>query len=377
MGGSVIDAQGQGSVLIEVASLVKGSSSNAGDLSEVGINHDDTVLVDLNQTTLSAQDVDGIGGLDSKGSLVLHTVDVGGVGGLRGQTEVGRNIALLNGSGIGLDGGSLNGGVEGILGVLLITSDVVVLTVPGVIGTAPSIVLISGLGQAEVLVAEGGVLGAADEGAHVAVAERRGVSYGRDLSSSAEQELGNQLTGSGSVEVHALDILQNAELLGGLSDVELPISAGELIVLVVADSAQDHGESLIAGDLVGGTEGLGVIALDQAGVRAVADVTGCPGSAVHVAELVVGGVQRGLLVGHVRGVQTINDSRDLSAGDVALGLEGIGAVGVLVAVEHTHAGQHVNSLGIGLVDVLRILKSGVGTDDGQRQSHDQRQHQCE
>ena len=154
---------------------------------------------------------------------------------------------------------------------------------------------------------------------------------------------------------------------------KLPVSAGELVVLVVADSAEDHGEGLIAGDLVGRAEGLGVVALDETGVGAVANVTGGPLSAVHVGELVVGGVQGGLLVGHVTGVKTVNDRGDLRAGDITGGLEG--AIGV--ALEYLHARENVDSFAVSLIDLVGILEGCVGTDDSQRQSHDQRQNQCE
>ena len=54
--------------------------------------------------------------------------------------------------------------------------------------------------------------------------------------------------------------------------------------LVVADSAEDHGEDFVAGDLAGGLEGTVGIALDQLSVGAVADVALSPTGASHVAE---------------------------------------------------------------------------------------------
>ena len=256
-----------------------------------------------------------------------------------------------------------------VLGAGVVAGDNSVVSAGGFVGNNNALIL----GQAEVLLAEGVVLGGADDGAHAVVAERGGVGHGRDLSGGAEQELGDQLTGSGRVEVLVLDVLQNAELLGVLRNVELPVSAGELVVLVVADSAEDHGESLIAGDLIGRAEGLGVVALDQTGVGAVANVAGGPLSAVHVGELVVGGVQGGLLVGDVTGVETVDDRGNLRAGDGALRLEG--AIGV--ALEYLHARENVDSFAVSLIDLVGILEGCVGTDDGQRQSHDQRQNQCE
>ena len=162
------------------------------------------------------------------------------------------------------------------------------------------------------------------------------------------------------------------QLLRGLRNMERPVSAGELVVLVVADSAEDHGEDFIAGDLAGRLEGAIGIALDEGGVGAVADVALSPTGTSHVAELVISGIEAGLIVlGDVGSVDTIDDRSYLSAGDVALGLEGT----VLITLEHTHAVQNGNSLSVIIADALVILE-GVGAD-GQRQSHDQSQHHCE
>ena len=70
-------------------------------------------------------------------------------------------------------------------------------------------------------------------------------------------------------------------------------------------------------------------------------------------------------------IYTIEDRSYLSAGDVALGLEGT----ILITLEHTHAIQNGNRLSVIIADALVILE-GVGAD-GQRQSHDQSQHHCE
>ena len=153
---------------------------------------------------------------------------------------------------------------------------------------------------------------------------------------------------------------------------ERPVSAGELVVLVVADSAEDHGEDFIAGDLAGRLEGAIGITLDEGGVGAVADVALSPTGASHVAELVISGIEAGLIVlGDVGSVDTIDDRSYLSAGDVALGLEGT----VLITLEHTHAIQDGSGLSVIIADALVILE-GVGAD-GQGQSHDQSQHHCE
>lgn len=44
---------------------------------------------------------------------------------------------------------------------------------------------------------------------------------------------------------------------------ERPVSAGELVVLVVANRAEDHGEDFIAGDLAGRLEGAIGITLEH------------------------------------------------------------------------------------------------------------------
>ena len=162
------------------------------------------------------------------------------------------------------------------------------------------------------------------------------------------------------------------QLLRGLRNMERPVSAGELVVLVVANRAEDHGEDLVARDVAGGLEGAVGITLDEGGVGAVADVALSPTGASHVAELVISGIEAGLIVlGDVGSVDTIDDRSYLSAGDVALGLEGT----ILITLEHTHAIQNGNRLSVIIADALVILE-GVGAD-GQRQSHDQSQHHCE
>ena len=223
--------------------------------------------------------------------------------------------------------------------------------------------------ELEVLVAESALVELQHLISHITESGR--VVDGGSLSDGTEQQLGNQLTGRSSVEVNALDVLEHAELLRGLRNMERPVSAGELVVLVVANRAEDHGEDFIAGDLAGGLEGSIGIALDQLGIGAVADVALSPTGASHVAELVVGGVHGSLGILDVSGVHAIHDRGHLSAGDIALGLEGT----ILITLEHTHAVQNGNSLSVIIADALVILE-GVGAD-GQRQSHDQSQHHCE
>ena len=153
---------------------------------------------------------------------------------------------------------------------------------------------------------------------------------------------------------------------------ERPVSTGELVVLVVANSAEDHSESLVTGDLAGGLEVTIGITLDERSVRAVADVAPGPAGACHVGKLVVGFVVLCLDVLDVAGVDAVDDRSNLSAGDVTLGVEGA----VLVALENAKVGENFRGFRISLVDVLDILKGCVSAD-GQGQSHDQSQHHCE
>ena len=53
---------------------------------------------------------------------------------------------------------------------------------------------------------------------------------------------------------------------------ERPVSAGELVVLVVADSAEDHGEDFIARDVAGRLEGTILITLEH--THAIQDGSG-------------------------------------------------------------------------------------------------------
>ena len=356
----IIDLEGDGGRSLDVTLSIIGDVSNVGDLGKEGVDHHDGLgtLVDLEQTALSAHLGDSVGQVDGVGRGLLLAVDDQRVSGVGLQASVVSDVALSNSLGVGQvgllnEGGSLVAGVVGPLGG----------------GTAPLVGSSSG-SELEVLLAEAVGLGADDLIGHIA--EGRGVG---DLSllDALEQELSDQLTGSGSVQVGGLrHVVQNAELLRGLRNMERPVSAGELVVLVVANRAEDHGEDLVARDVAGGLEGAVGITLDEGGVGAVADVALSPTGASHVAELVISGIEAGLIVlGDVGSVDTIDDRSYLSAGDFALGLEGT----ILITLEHTHAIQNGNRLSVIIADALVILE-GVGAD-GQRQSHDQSQHHCE
>ena len=364
-----------GGVILAVDLLL----DNLVDISQIGVDHDHAivavlVLVELDLLALSTELSLGLSSGQGVSAL-LHAVgvDFNNVSGLL-DAESSADVALSSGNIEGSVGSSSDGGIDRLRIIML--EILVGILEPHSGGTAPSISIDVGVEQ-EILVAEGLVvleelvvlLGVE---AHSLIAESSGVGDHRSNSDRAEQELGNQLTGSGSVEVNALDVVQNTSLLRGLRNMQSPISAGELVVLVVADGAQDHRQDLIARDLTGGLEGAVGITLDERSVGAVADVALSPTGASHVAELVVGGVHGSLGILDVSGVHAIHDRGHLSAGDVALGLEGT----VLITLEHTHAVQDGDGFGIIRRNLIGILESGVGAD-GQRQSHDQSQHHCE
>ena len=357
--------------------LVLDFLDHLGDLGEIGVDDDDSVvlallvLVNLNELTLSAESGLSVGGLESVdislgsgGSLNAVNISDGNLGFLLLAQILAQITGLelfgVSGNGLVVDGGGL------------------VAAVVGPLGSRTAIGAVGGVGgQVEFLVTEGlvvleGLAISLAVEAHGLVTERGGVGDHRSLGDRAKQQLGNELTGGRSVEVNALDVGEDASLLSVLSDVESPVSAGELIVLVVADGAQDHGEDFVARDVAGGLEGAVGIALDELSVGAVADVTGSPASAGHVAELVVRSVQARLVVlGEILSVDTIDDRSHLSAGDLVLGLEGT----VLITLENTHTIEDGDSFSVIIVDLLVGLE-GIGAD-GQRQSHDQSQHHCE
>ena len=352
-------------VTINMVVLVDLLGDNAGDLSEIGVNDDQTVavldLVELDLLALSADHSLSGGGLVGLSSSALHAIGVG-LNDLGGSllAEVAADVAL-SGSNIV---GSVRSGNDFSIGL----AGLAVVPLGG--GTSPLILGILG-SEVEVLLAQSGLVELQSLVSHIA--ESRGIGDG-GLLNGAEQDLGDELTGSGSAEIGGLgNVLQHAELLGILGNVQSPVGAGELTVLVVADSAQDHREDLIAGHVAGRLEGAIGIALDQLSVGAVADVTGSPTGTGHVAELVVGGVQAGLVaLGDVAGVDTIDDRSHFRTGDVALGLEGT----VFITLEHIHTIEDSHGLSVICADILSILEGCVGAD-GQRQSHDQSQHHCE
>src|SRR5699024_7577689 len=121
-----------------------------------------------------------------------------------------------------------------------------------------------------------------------------------------EQDLGHDLTGGGNAQGAGGDVLGDAALLAHSGGLHLPVGAGELTVLVVTQSTQDHGQSLIPGDGVIGAESTGVVALDVLGVGAEVDVAGVPRGRRDVVELVVVGIDADLGVSHIAGDDAVD-----------------------------------------------------------------------
>ena len=349
-------------------------SNNVSNLGEVGVDDDQTIaavnLVVLELLALSTDHgLSGGSGVGDIGGFKLAVgVGVNNSGGLL-HTESLADVALgsLNVEGSLRGSGDLS---IGVLGAVIILEVLVAVLEPHGGGTAPNILAVVG-SELEVLVTNGGLLQISNLIGDIA--ESRSVGD-HILLDGLEQQLGDELTGSRSAEVGGLvDVVEDAEGLSILGDVQSPVSTGELVVLVITDNTQDHGEDFIAGHVAGGLEGAIGITLDVFSVGSVADVARGPAGAGHVAELVVGGIQAGLILavtGSVRRSNTIDDRGHLSAGDVVLGQEG-----TVHALENTHAIENGSGLSVIGADVLVILE-GTGADS-QRQSHDQSQHHCE
>src|SRR5699024_7463357 len=85
--------------------------------------------------------------------------------------------------------------------------------------------------QAKGLVAQRGVADGVTEGGGV-------VDGGHQ--DGTEQDLGHDLTGGGNVQGAGGDVLGDAALLAHSGSLDGPVGAGELTVLVVTQSTQDH-----------------------------------------------------------------------------------------------------------------------------------------
>ena len=225
--------------------------------------------------------------------------------------------------------------------------------------------------QLQALVTQSVLLAVGIEGL-LGVAERISIEVDLGDDDGTEQQLGDYLTGSGLTQHSAGDVLADAALIGDAGGTNLPVAAGELAVLVVAHSTQDHGQGFVTGHGSLGVKDLVAAALDVAGVGAVVDVPGIPGAVQHVSELAVGGVDGRLGILHIAGGDTIDNGGHFRTGDVALGLEGRA---VVVTLEHFQTIEHGDGVFVGIADVA-VIREGAG-GGYEREAHDQRQHQCE
>ena len=398
----------------------------AGDIGQEGVHHDDVhgqvgepgaldLEVHLGDAALTAHTGDGVGGHDL--IILGGGIDPVAVGGLDVEITVdiqaeglGSAEALVLQSmghvaltdlllglivGHGRDGGdpSAVGRVDeqgvvvlhhvglAVAGVGDAGTDAVL--VPIIAGTAKTVNVgpASGVAQTKDLLPQGLVEGAVDQAVLVVVSQGRGVGDSGHDGRGHEDQVGHHFTGSGHVQglihVRGGHVLGDAQLTGQGGHVDLPLAAGELIVLAVADHAQDHRQGLIPGDLPIGVEGGGGGALDVPGVLAVADVTGKPVAAVHIGEGAIVLVQVVLAVVHIAGGHAVDDGGRLSAGDGVAGAEA-----VLVALEDLQAGQHLDAfdeLGGDAVLILIVLELDVGGAGGQHEAerHDHRQDEGE
>ncbi len=192
---------------------------------------------------------------------------------------------------------------------------------------------------------------------------------------AAEEDLGNHLTGSGSAEVAADDVLQDALALGDGGGLELPtLGIRELTGLAIAQGAEQHDHQLIAGHLSAGVEGGSGGTDHDAGVLAVVDVTLRPVVAVQVGELALLhiGVVVEVLVLDIAGSDAVDKHRSLSTVQSVGGLEGT----IFKALENFELIQDFDGGSVGVFRIdIREARGAGGSHEGQ--THDEGQHQCE
>ena len=195
------------------------------------------------------------------------------------------------------------------------------------------------------------------------------------MEQAAEEDLGDHLTGSGSAEVTAGDVLQHTLTLGNLGGLQFPaLRIGELTGLAIAQGAEQHDHQLIAGHGSAGIEGGGRGTDNDTGVLAVVDVTLCPVVAVQVVELALlhVGVVVEVLVLDIAGGDAVNEYRGLCAVQGVGGLEGT----IFKTLENFQLVQHVDSSLIGIAVVHVGELSGAGGSH-ERETHNEGQHHCE
>ena len=363
---SVIDIERDLGSGLQMASCVERGLNNSVDLCEEGVDHDDAVLIDLSQTALRTNLGEGVGRLNFVGAF--STVDEQLVDLLGLQASSGRNVALGDSGGVGLDE---------LVGIDILTDGGSAL-VPSVGRTAP-LVLRRNQSQTEVLgeqlmrvvvlravrgnvdssssnsgVADGpvAVLGVPNE-----VGD--GLAIDNLLSlEGVEHDLGSLVTGQGGVGVEVVETLHQALNLGKLEGVDSPRGADEtFFVLVVAEDDEDHLQELGALDVRLGNEGGGILTSDDACTVAVGNIALAP-AALHVSEGVRGGVEAGDVGGLVG--KDRNDLGRLFTGDVLGRLE---ALVSRIAFQNVDVGKNVDSFNV--LYVLRISEvRGLCAGDG-------------
>ena len=105
----------------DVTLSIIGDVSNVGDLGKEGVDHDDGIVIDFEQTALSTHLGLGVGQVDGVLGAGGLTVDNQGVSGVGLQASVVSDIALSNSLGVGQvgllnEGGGLVAGGVGPLG---------------------------------------------------------------------------------------------------------------------------------------------------------------------------------------------------------------------------------------------------------------------
>ena len=366
VGVRIIDSQRDGSRGLQMASSVEGSSGDVVNLSEEGVDHDDTVLIDLGQTALRAELGNGVGSLN----IVLHrglAVDEDRVDLFGLDTSVGSDVALGDSGVVGLDE---------LVGVNILTDGGSAL-VPSVGRTAP-LVLSFGQGQVEVSSEElvlvvvdsavrgdvhsvgSGVGGHPVAGLGVPGEVGDGLAIDNLLSlEGVEHDLRSLITGQGSVGVEVLAEAGKQLLsLGKLEGVDSPRGADEaFFVLVVAEDDENHLQELGALDVRLGNEGGGILTSDDARAIAVGNIALAP-AALHVSEGVRGGVEAGDVGGLVG--KDRNDLGRLFTGDVLGRLKGVVS---RIAFQNLDVGKNVDSFNV--LYVLRVSEvRGLCAGDG-------------
>ena len=392
-GGADVLGGGVQGVQRHIGALVKGSLVHAGEgVPRVSGRRGLVAVEHLNDGAPG----DGLIAVDVLGQLALgHRVGVGLDGG-HGQ----RNLGLILALGVSPVGSDGRVGVNNVLRAVLHRVGGLVLH-PHDGGTTE---LIEGQGaalahDAEGLVHQGvGHIGCIDELTIISVF--RGVAVlGIDLAGvhqqvggvvgqdavvlhggldALEHDLGHHLTGGGAAQRAGGDLGGQAVLGAVAGGLELPVVVAKLVGVVVAHGAQNHHQSLIAGDVAPGVEPVAAHALHQAVVGAEVHIGGEPVVSGHVGELAVVLVQVEVVPVHIAGDDAVQDGGHLTAGDGVLGHElALVGVALALAIDDAQGRQDVDGFGVGVGDVVGILVAAGVDGDHQAEGHQHRQNQRE